>query len=156
MKQKMKTEKVFSAFVVLSTAKYEKLSDEEKIKVWKIARALKPVAAKFEEDSKDAAEKLVPYKEFPEDLQRAEDYRIKIKKPDLDPATLPMGAAEYSEFLQKQAKYQKTVNDAMKEFAQAEVDVNFEPITEETFQKLMNSNDWNFGQVTNVGDVIVK
>lgn len=152
----MKTEKVFSAFVVLSTAKYEKLSDEEKIKVWKIARALKPVAAKFEEDSKDAAEKLVPYKEFPEDLQRAEDYRIKIKKPDLDPATLPMGAAEYSEFLQKQAKYQKTVNDAMKEFAQAEVDVNFEPITEETFQKLMNSNDWNFGQVTNVGDVIVK
>ena len=156
MKQKMKTEKVFSAFVVLSTAKYEKLSDEEKIKVWKIARALKPVAAKFEEDSKDAAEKLVPYKEFPEDLQRAEDYRIKIKKPDLDPATLPMGAAEYSEFLQKQAKYQKTVNDAMKEFAQAEVEVNFEPITEETFQKLMNSNDWNFGQVTNIGDVIVK
>lgn len=156
MKQKMKTENAYAAYVVLSVAKYEKLSDDEKIKVWKIARALKPVAAKFEEDSKDAAEKLVPYKEYQEDFQRAEDYRIKIKKPDLDPATLPMGAAEYSEFKLKQAKYQKTVNDALKEFAQKEVEIIFDPITEETFQKLMNSNDWNFGQVTNVGDVIVK
>ena len=156
MKQKMKTEKVYGAFVVLSQAKYEKLSDEEKIKVWKIARALKPVAAKFEEDSKDAGEKLVPYQGFQEDLQKANDYQAKIKKSDLDPSTLPMGAAEYSEFMQKFNKYQKTVADALKEYAQTEVEVNFEPISEETFQKLMNSNDWNFGQVTSLGDVIVK
>lgn len=156
MKQKMKTEKVYGAFVVLSQAKYEKLSDEEKIKVWKIARALKPVAAKFEEDSKDAGEKMVPYQGFQEDLQKANDYQAKIKKSDLDPSTLPMGAAEYSEFMQKFNKYQKTVADALKEYAQTEVEVNFEPISEETFQKLMNSNDWNFGQVTSLGDVIVK
>lgn len=152
----MKTEKVYAAYVVLSQAKYEKLSDEEKIKVWKIARALKPVAAKFEEDSKDAGEKLVPYPAFQEDLQKAEDYRAKIKNPKLDAATLPMGAAEFDEFNKKFAKYQKTVNDALKEYAQKEVEVQFEPISEETFQKLMNSNDWNFGQVTTLGEVIVK
>ena len=64
--------------------------------------------------------------------------------------------ANYEGTNDEYAEYQKTVNDALKEFAQKEVEITFDPITEETFQKLMNSNDWNFGQVTNVGDVIVK
>ena len=152
----MTTEKVYSAYVVLSQAKYGKLSDEEKIKVWKIARALKPVATKFEEDSKDASEKLQPYEGFSDDLQKANEYQAKIKNANLDAKTLPMGPAEYDEFMKKFAKYQKTVNEALKDFAQAEVEVDFELISEDTFQKLMNSNDWNFGQVTTLGEVIVK
>ena len=39
-----------------------------------------------------------------------------IKNPKLDAATLPMGAAEFDEFNKKFAKYQKTVNDALKEY----------------------------------------
>lgn len=152
----MKTEKLYGAYMVLSQAKYGKLSDEEKIKVWKIARALKPVAAKFEEDSKDASEKLQPYEGFADDLQKANEYQAKIKNANLDAKTLPMGPAEYQEFMNKFSKYQKTVNDALKEFAQKEVKVSFEPISEETLQKLMNSNDWTFGQVTSLGEVIVK
>ena len=155
MELKAKTEKVYAAYVVLSQAKYGKLSDEEKIKVWKIARALKPVAAKFEEDSKDASEKLQPYDGFSDDLQKANEYQAKVKTANLDPKTLPMGPAEYNEFMRKFNAYQKTVGEAMKEFAQTEVKVSFEPNSEETFQKLMNSNDWNFGQVTSVGDIIV-
>ena len=53
-KQTIKTEKVLNAYRVLSTAKYGKMDDGDKIKVWKIARTLKPVADKFEDDSKDA------------------------------------------------------------------------------------------------------
>ena len=60
MTKKVKTEQVLGAFNVLNTAKYAKMDDADKIKVWKIARALKPIATKFDEDSKDAAEKLKP------------------------------------------------------------------------------------------------
>ena len=56
----LKTEKVLSAYQVLSTAKYGKLDDADKIKVWKIARQMKPVAEKFEDDSKSAAEAMKP------------------------------------------------------------------------------------------------
>lgn len=149
------TEKVYGAYMVLSQAKYGKLTDDEKIKVWKIARALKPVATKFEEDSKDASEKLQPYDGFADDIQKANEYQAKIKNANLDPKTLPMGPAEYDEFMKKFNAYQKTVGEALKEFAQKEVKVAFEQVNEETFQKLMNSNDWTFGQVTSLGEVIV-
>ena len=52
------TEKVLTAFNVLKGASYQKMTDDDKIKLWKIARSMKPIATKFEEDSKDAAEKL--------------------------------------------------------------------------------------------------
>lgn len=155
MKLTVKTESVYGAYMVLSAAKYGKLTDDEKIKVWKIARALKPVATKFEEDSKDAYEKLKPYEGFDDDLQKANEYQTKIKKADLDASTLPMGPAEYDAFMKQFNQYQKTVSEAMKEFARTEVELTFEQISEETFQKLMESNDWTFGQVTAIGDVIV-
>ena len=153
-----KTESLYGAYVVLSQAKYGKLSDEEKIKVWKIARAMKPMAAKFEEDSKDASEKLKPedYPNFDEDLQKANEYREKMRQKDLDATTLPMGPAEYKQFMDRFSKYQKTVSDALKEYAEKEVTIKFEPITEETFGKLMASNEWQMNQVVAIGEIIVE
>jgi hypothetical protein len=55
-----KTEKVLAAYRLLGSAKYGKLADEDKIKVLKICIALKPIATKYDEDSKDVAEKLKP------------------------------------------------------------------------------------------------
>ena len=73
-KQTIKTEKVLNAYRVLSTAKYGKMDDGDKIKVWKIARTLKPVADKFEDDSKDAAEKFKPSEDLSGRLQKAQEF----------------------------------------------------------------------------------
>ena len=151
-----KTESLYGAYVVLSQAKYGKLSDDEKIKVWKIARAMKSMAAKFEEDSKDASEKLQPYEGFADDIQKANEYREKIRQKNLDATTLPMGPAEYKQFMDRFSKYQKTVSDALKEYAEKEVTIKFEPITEETFGKLMASNEWQMNQVVAIGEIIVE
>lgn len=151
-----KTESLYGAYVVLSQAKYSKLSDDEKIKVWKIARAMKPMAAKFEEDSKDASEKLQPYEGFADDIQKANEYREKIRQKNLDATTLPMGPAEYDEFMKKFNAYQKTVSNALKEYAEKEVKMKFEPLSEETFGKLLASNDWQMNQVIAIGEIIVK
>ena len=56
MKKTVKTSEILSVYNIISTAKYGKLSDEDKVKVWKITRKMKPVATKFDEDSKDAAD----------------------------------------------------------------------------------------------------
>jgi hypothetical protein len=154
MTRKVKTEKVLGAFNVLNTAKYAKMDDADKIKVWKIARALKPIATKFDEDSKDAAEKLKP-EGFDDDLRKAQEYERVIKDKEADASKLEMGAAEYGEFIKKLKEMNKLVADALKEFANKEVDIDFEPISEDAFTKLMASNDWTMEQAVMIGELIV-
>lgn len=153
-KKTIKTEKVLSAFRVLNTAKYTKMTDEDKIKVWKIARAMKPIADKFDDDSKDAAEKFKPTEDFAERLQKAQEFERKQKSGE-DMTDAPMGATEYGEFIKEFQKYNKTVADAIKEFADKEVEVEFDVLTEEAFGKLMASNEWTMEQAMEIGMLIV-
>ena len=151
----LKTDKVLKAYNIISQAKYTKLDDADKIKVWKIARALKPVATKYDEDTKDAAEKLKP-EGFDESLRKAQEYERIAKDKDANASGLEMGAAEYGKFIGELQKYNRLVNDAVREFADKEVELTFDALSEEAFTKLMNSNDWTMAQALAVGEIIVR
>ena len=148
------TEKVLEAYNIIGMAKYSKLDDADKIKAWKITRQLKPIAEKFDEESKDAAEKMKPSEDYDERLAKAQEYETEIRKPGCDASKLPMGAAEYAQFIEEFKAYQKLVGDTVKDFAEKEVEVEFEPLSEEAFGKLMASNDWTMQQVTALGDLV--
>ena len=150
MKTTIKTEKVLKVYQILNTTKYGKLDDLDKVKVWKIARKLKPVATKFDEDSKDAAEKLKPYDGFEDDLQKAQEYeRLKgvNAKMDID---------EYQKFIAAFKAYQELVGKAVKEYADVEVEVEFDTISEDAFSKLMASNEWTLDQAVEIGEFITE
>jgi hypothetical protein len=151
-----KTEGVLNAYRVLSTAKYSKMDDADKIKVWKIARTLKPVADKFEDDSKDAAEKFKPSEDFDEKLQKAQEYERIAKEPDVDASKLPISASEYSEFVKEFQNYNKLVNNAIKEFADKDVEIEFEQLSEDAFGKLMASNEWDMSQVVFLDGIVTE
>ena len=151
----IKTEEVLSAYNIINTAKYTKLDDADKIKVWKISRALKPIAIKFEEDSKDAAEKMKP-DGFDENLQNAQEYERVTKDANADASKLKMGAAKYSKFIGELQKYNRLVGDAVKEYAKKEVEIEIELLSEESFGKLMSSNDWTMEQTVEIGMLIVE
>ena len=155
-KIKIKTSKVLDAYNVLNTAKYGSMEDADKIKVWKIARALKPFATKFDDDSKDAAEKMKPKMKggFDELLQKAQEYERMQRDPKADMKKLPMGPAEYDAFIKELKAYNKLVGDAVKDFADKEVEIDFEPLSEEAFGKLMASNDWNMSQVVALSEIV--
>lgn len=155
-KLNLTTEKVLAAFNVLSSAKYSKLDDADKIKVWKITRNLKPVAEKFDDDSKDAAEKMKPSEDFDERLAKAQEYERTIKQTDFDASKLPMGAAEYGKFIEEFKSYQKLVNDTISDFAKKEVEVEIETLSEDAFGKLMASNDWNMAQVVALDGIVTE
>lgn len=156
MKKTIKTEKVLAAWRVLSASKYTKLEDADKIKVWKISRKLQPIAKKFDEDTKDAADKLKPSEDFDERLQNAQEYERVTKDPKADASTLKMGPSEYQQFMSDLNAYNKLVGEAVKEFAEKNVEIEIDTMSEESFGKLMNSNEWNFEQVTLLGEVIVE
>ena len=152
MKTKVTTEKILSVYNILKGASYQKMSDDDKIKLWKIARTMKPIATKFEDDSKDAAEKLKP-EGLEVTLEKAKEYEQKKQKGDTD---LSMTEAEYLEFINGDwAKFNNLLTKAVKEFADAEVELEFEPLNEDSFSKLIASNDWKMEQVMIVSEVIV-
>ena len=152
MKKSVKTVEVFNVYNILSTAKFDKLSDTIKVSVWKIARQLKPVAQEFGDTSRDCAEKMQPTEDFPERLRRWQKYnQLKEEsKPTID----VMSTAEHDAFSREFQKYNKLVNEAMKESAESKVELNFEPISEDGLMKLAESNEWTIGQIVAVGDLI--
>lgn len=148
----MKTENILKVFNIINTAKYVKMSDDDKIKIWKICRKLKPIAEKFQEDSRDAADKLKPTEDFAERLQKAQQFEIDIKENKECTVLTPK---EYTDFIIEFKNYNDLVNKAVKEFADKEVEVDFELLSEDAFGKFMASNEnWTMDQVTMLGEFI--
>ena len=111
--------------------------------------------SKFEDDSKDAAEKMKPSEDFANNLQKAQEFERMTKEKDFDASKLPMGAAEYNKFIRELQNYNRLVADAVKEFADKEVEIEFEPLSEDAFGKLMASNKWTMEQTVEIGMLIV-
>jgi hypothetical protein len=155
-KKTFKTEKVLAAYRMLGSAKYGKLADEDKIKVLKICIALKPIATKYDEDSKDVAEKLKPSEDYDEKLAQAQEYERVSRDKNADASQLKMGAAEFNEFIKTMNHYQELIGKALKDEMEKEVEVEFEPISEDALLKLMNSNDWTMAEVMAVSEVAVE
>ena len=151
MNKMVRTEEVLRVYNVLSAAKYQKMDDEDKVKVWKIVRKLKPVATKYDEDSKDAAEKMKPSEDFTERLEKAREYE---RQRQANETATAMTEQEYRDFITEFRKYNELVSKAVKEFADKEVEIEFDNLSEDAFGKLMSSNDWNMEQVSLVGDFV--
>ena len=152
MKKTVKTSVIINVYNVLSGAKYGAMSDADKIKLFKISRKLKPIAQQFEEDSRDCAEKMKPTEDFTDRLRRWQEYNQ--LKSNNQPTIDIMTNAEHDAFTEEWNKYNELVGKAMKEYADKEVNVDFEPISEDALVKLMESNEWTLGHVAIVGDFI--
>jgi len=139
----LRVEDITAAHVLLGEARYQKLSDEDKVKVWKISRKLFPVAEKYKKDIEDAKQKFMPSAAFPEELQVAIQYQ-NLKEAGEE--NLPISEEEYKKTLAKWNSYNSIVDRALKELADQIVPIEIEPVTEDAFGKLMASNDWSFAQ----------
>ena len=155
MKKTVRTDLILAACNALSASKYGKLDDADKIKVWKISRVLQPFAKQFDDDRMDAGKKLLPTEDFEERWQNAAEYERVSRDSNADASTLKMGPAEYNVFIKEKIKYDKLVSEAIKDLAEKEVEIEFEPLTEDSFVKLMNSNDWTFDQVRILGEILM-
>ena len=139
----MKTNEILEAYKVLQNAKYQKLSDDGKVKVWKITRLMKPVATQFKEDLQDAQQKLMPDGDFIQRLGKAMQYEQDKK----NEKTSAITDEEYQAIVKEVNEYNQLVNKAMQEYSEKDVELEFEALSEEDFGKLMASNDWTMAEV---------
>ena len=139
----LKTKEVAEAYNIISAAKYQKLSDDDKVRVWRVSRKLCPVAEQYKKEVEDAKIKLLPTEDFPQRLQVALQYQS-IK--DAGREDFPISQEEFNRTAAEWNSYNGLLNKALKEIAEKTVTIEIEPVTEEAFGRLMASNDWSFAQ----------
>ena len=157
MSKKVKTKEVLVAWQVLGQAKYDKLDNDQKVRVFHIGQMLKPIATAFSDYSADAAEKMQPSADFQERWDKAKVYETMTANPKADMEQLPMGPAEYKEFMVKEYfPFDRLWKKAIKDEGDKEVELKFDPISEEVLFALADANKWNVDQTTAVAAVVCK
>ena len=134
-----KVDNIVSLYNVLKEAKLTKLADADKYTVIKILRKLRPTAEKFEEDKKEAQEKLKP-----------ENWDEIVEK-----ANLLRKENNSNRLTADEVEYFVKVNECLGEELEKEVEIDIPTINEEAFEKLMASNDWEAKTALFVADEIV-
>ena len=157
MKRTIETRRVLEAYNVLGTAKYGQLDEKEKVAVWKIAMAMMGIATRYDEVMNAARKTFKPCDDFEEKVDKIQQYETMIRQKDCELSKLPMGAAEYADLIANMVKpYNRLVGKAMEEESEKKVTLEFEPVSEDTFSRLMASNEWTMGQAAALGHIIMK
>lgn len=139
----MKTKEIAVAYALLKGAKLSKMEDEDKFKVIKAMRVLRPIAEKYETDEKEASDKLKDER-FEEMSEKANKHNeaLQAKQPE---KLLPAG--ELVELNKYFEGFQKKLSECLKSLQEEDVPVEFDKLTEEAFKKLIASNDFTVEQM---------
>lgn len=150
----MKTKDIVSIYAFLNEAKLTKMEDADKFTVIKALRVFKPVAKGYEDFIEDAKNKLKgeEHDAMTERAQKWNDANQGKKVGELTKEQI----AELEAINKYFSDYNKSVEDCVKEEAEKEVELAFDKLTEESFGKLVASNDWTCGQIMELSDSIVK
>lgn len=132
MKAKLKD--VVSAYKVLGDAKVVKLEESEVIKVVKARKAMRPIADDYDAFLKDCQDKFKP--EGWDEIQK------KLQQWQQEGEKTTLTEAERIELNKVVIGYQKKIDAALKDELKREVELNIEPLKEESATKMLVENGW--------------
>lgn len=142
----MKTSTIIEVYQLLNTAKLTKMESKEKFSVIKIMRAMKPVAEEWDSFVKTMDEKLKG-DNHEEMLAKAQQWQKEGEKTTLS-LDERMAVNEYF------AKFNKDRTEMINSEQSKEVNIIFDKLTEEAFERLVDSNDFNVGQILALQEAI--
>lgn len=144
--KKISTEKILSVYNLINDAKLTKMDDEDKFRMIKIIRVLKPVATNFEDFKKDASEKLKG--------ENHEEMLEKAQKWQTEGENTTLTEAERIEINKYFTDYNNKIVECLKEESKKENELDYEPLGAGAFGKFVASNDWTLGQIAAIEEVI--
>lgn len=140
---KAKVKDVVSAYKVLGDAKVVKLEESEVIKVVKARKAMRPIADDYDAFLKDCQEKFKP--EGWDDIQK------KLQQWQQEGENTTLTEAERIELNKAVIGYQKKIDAALKDELKREVELNIEPLKEESATKMLVENGWEVRVLDELG-----
>jgi hypothetical protein len=142
----MKTNSIVTVFNLLNSAKINKVSDSGKIKVVKAVRQMKPIATNFDELLNDARERLKG-EEHDEMAEKAGRWQMEGDQVEL---TDEEKIAINNYFM----AYSNRIDECIKEEAEKEHILSFTRLTDEEFEGLISSNDWDIKTIMEIEEVM--
>lgn len=136
MATKKTTNDIVTAYRLINPAKLTKMETSERFALILITRQLKKVATDFDDFLKDVQEKMKP-----------EGFDAIAEKVQGRKELTPEETAAWN-------KYHKDINDSLKGELDKEMELDFEPLGKESFEKFIESNDFNVSEILAIEDVI--
>lgn len=140
---KAKVKDIVSAYKALGEAKVTKLEESEVIKVVKARKAMRPIADEYDAFLKDCQEKLKP--EGWDEIQK------KLQQWQQEGENTTLTEAERIELNKAVIGYQKKIDAALKDELKREVELNIEPLKEESATKMLVENGWEVRVLDELG-----
>lgn len=142
----MKTTKIVSVYELLSNAKINKVVDQGKIKIVKAVREMKKITTDFNELVADAREKLKGdnHDEIIEKASRWQQEGESVNLTDKEKIEINTYLSEYS----------NRIDNCIKDDAEKEHEMEFVKLTDEEFEGLISSNDWDVKTIMDIQEVI--
>ena len=140
---KAKVKDVVSAYKVLGDAKVVKLEESEVIKVIKARKAMRPIADDYDAFLKDCQEKFKP--EGWDEIQK------KLQQWQQEGENTTLTEAERIELNKAVIGYQKKIDAALKDELKREVELNIEPLKDESATKMLVENGWEVRVLDELG-----
>lgn len=150
----MKTKQVVDVYNVLCGAKLSKMEDKDKFIVIKAMRQLKPVAVSYEDEMKDAREKLKDDR-FDDMQALAKDWEKKYGR-NARISDLPAGeVGKLEEINGYFMAYQHNVDKYAEELLAKDNELSYGRLSEEAFGKLVSSNDFDVQTIMDLQDALM-
>lgn len=132
---------VVECYKTLGEAKVSKLEDSEVVKVVKARKAMRKVADEYDAFLKDAQEKFKP-EDFEKHAERYNAVRGKILEGEKYKPT-----DEELESVKAIGECDRKINMAIGDELKREVEIEVEPLKEESATKLLTENGWEIGKL---------
>lgn len=129
----MKTSTIIEVYKALKEAKLTKMESKEKFQVIKIMRAVKPVAEEWDAFLSTVDEKLRG--------EGHEEMVAKIQQWQKEGEQTTLTEEERREVNAYIMRYNRERDELLHSELAKEVEVKFEPLTEEAFERFLDSND---------------
>ena len=142
----MKTNSIVSVFNLLNSAKINKVNDSGKIKIIKAVRQMKPIANGFDELLNDARERLKG--------EEHEEMSEKAGRWQMEGDTVDLTDEEKIAINNYFIAYSNRIDECIKEEADREHELTFAKLTEEEFEGLISSNDWDVKTIMEIQEII--
>lgn len=146
MIMKAKVKNIVAAYNVLGEAKVTKLEESEVIKIVKARKAMRPIADEFEAFLKDAQEKFKP--------ECWDDVQAKVQQWQQEGENTTLTDDEQRGVNTALADYQNSINKAVNEELEREVEINIETLKEESATKLITENGWELKKLEEIEVVL--
>lgn len=136
---KVSVKKIVDAYKLLGEAKVTKLEDADKIKVLKARKAMRVIADDFDAFLKDAQDKFKP--------EGWEETQKKLAQWQEEGEKTTLSEDERNSINKALIAYQTSIDKAIKDELNKEVEIEIEKLSEGSDIKLMSANDWTPNQL---------